>query len=86
MRAVCMSWSRSRWRRRNASAATELALLHAKAERGVVTGEAFRRRQHDLLQLMHIARLSFARRHAQPPRAPWATAHGSGFAPGRHFS
>ena len=67
-------------------AATELALLHAKAERGVVTAEAFRRRQRDLLQLMHIARLSFARRHAQPPRAPWATAHGSGFAPGRHFS
>ena len=67
-------------------AATELALLHAKAERGVVTGEAFRRRQRDLLQLMHTARMSFARRHAQPPRAPWATAHGSGFAPGRHFS
>ena len=67
-------------------AATELALLHAKAERGVVTGEMFRRRQHDLLALMHVARLSFARRHAEPPRAPWAAAHGSGFAPGRHLS
>jgi len=67
-------------------AATELALLHAKAERGVVTPGAFRRRQHDLLALMHVARLSFARRHAEPPRAPWAAAHGSGFAPGRHFS
>ena len=52
----------------------------------MVTGEAFRRRQRDLMQLMHTARLSFARRHAEPPRAPWAAAHGSGFAPGRHFS
>jgi protease PrsW len=67
-------------------AATELALLHAKAERGVVTPGAFRQRKHDLLALMHTARLAFARRHAEPPRAPWAAAHGSGFAPGHHFS
>ena len=73
-------------------AATELALLHAKAERGVVSPAGFRQRQHDLLALMHVARLAFARRHAgtgrhaDPPRAPWAAAHGSGFAPGRHLT
>jgi RsiW-degrading membrane proteinase PrsW (M82 family) len=73
-------------------AATELALLHAKAERGVVSPAGFRQRQHDLLALMHVARLAFARRHAgtgrhaDPPRAPWGAAHGSGFAPGHHFT
>jgi RsiW-degrading membrane proteinase PrsW (M82 family) len=67
-------------------AATELALLHAKARRGVVTQQEFRQRRRDLLALMHVARLAFARRHAEPPRAPWAAAHGSGFAPGHHFS
>jgi RsiW-degrading membrane proteinase PrsW (M82 family) len=43
-------------------AATELALLHAKAYAGLVTDEAFARRQRDLIALMRIARDSF------PPR------------------
>jgi hypothetical protein len=43
-------------------AATELALLHAKADAGLVTGAAFARRQRDLIALMRIARDSF------PPR------------------
>jgi protease PrsW len=67
-------------------AATELALLHAKAARGVVGGAAFTARQHDLLALMHVARRAFARRHADPPHAPWAPPGASAFAPGRHVS
>jgi protease PrsW len=43
-------------------AATELALLHDKAARGVVAGAEFARRQHDLLTLMQAARGSFLRR------------------------
>jgi protease PrsW len=43
-------------------AATELALLHAKADAGLVTDAAFARRQRDLIALMRIARDSF------PPR------------------
>lgn len=67
-------------------AATELALLHAKAARGVVGASTFTARQHDLLALMHVARRSFARRHAEPPHAPWAPPGASAFAPGRHVS
>jgi protease PrsW len=40
-------------------AATELALLHAKAARGVVTPDAFTQRQRALLSLMRIARRSY---------------------------
>ncbi|HSZ39655.1 MAG TPA: PrsW family intramembrane metalloprotease [Trebonia sp.] len=43
-------------------AATELALLHAKTDAGLVTDAAFARRQRDLIALMRIARDSF------PPR------------------
>jgi RsiW-degrading membrane proteinase PrsW (M82 family) len=63
-------------------AATELALLPAKADRGVLSPEAFRLRQHELLGLMHTARGAFLSRHGQdaPPPAPWAPPPGcSGF-------
>lgn len=66
-------------------AATELALLHDKARRGVFSDRAFATRQRDLLALMHAARRSFASRHAEPPHAPWAPPGASAFAPGRHL-
>ena len=61
-------------------AATELALLHDKARRGVITPEVFRQRQHDLLGLMLVARKSFLSHHPEPPAAPWAQPGGSGLA------
>jgi hypothetical protein len=61
-------------------AATELALLHDKAGRGVLSPDAFRQRQHDLLGLMYVARRAFLRRHDDPPGAPWAPDGRSGFA------
>ncbi|MBV9380138.1 MAG: hypothetical protein JO242_05645, partial [Streptosporangiaceae bacterium] len=59
-------------------AATELALLHDKAGRGMITPGRFRERQSDLLGLMNVARAEFLRRRPRPPLAPWAPA--SGFA------
>ncbi|WP_300612481.1 PrsW family intramembrane metalloprotease [Trebonia sp.] len=61
-------------------AATELALLHAKAVRGVLPLGTFRQRQHDLLGLMYVARMSFLSRHPAPPVAPWAPPGGAGIA------
>lgn len=61
-------------------AATELALLHDKARRGVITPGSFRQRQHDLLGLMLVARKSFLSRHPVPPQTPWAPPGGSGLA------
>jgi RsiW-degrading membrane proteinase PrsW (M82 family) len=63
-------------------AATELALLHDKALRGVVSPADFTRRQRELLGLMAIARESFLGRHAgsSPPPAPWAPPGRTGFA------
>jgi RsiW-degrading membrane proteinase PrsW (M82 family) len=46
-------------------AATELALLHVKARRGVISPEEFRRRQHDLLGLMYLERKAFLSRAGQ---------------------
>lgn len=69
-------------------AATELALLHDKAGRGVLGAGEFARRQHDLLNLMHWARGAFLLRHdSAPPRVPWAAAagSGSGFASGEVY-
>src|SRR5579875_3432315 len=60
-------------------AATELALLHQKAERGVISPVRFAARQQALLALMRRARGEFLRRRAQPPPAPWAVHGGSGF-------
>ena len=62
-------------------AATELALLHAKAGRGIISAETFTARRHDLLALMHFARRAVAR-HPGPSRAPWASEAGSAFTPG----
>jgi RsiW-degrading membrane proteinase PrsW (M82 family) len=71
-------------------AATELALLHVKAGRGVIGPGMFRRRQRDLLGLMYVARRSFLRSSslrgrrapADAPWAPppWAPSGGSGLA------
>ena len=92
-RRQARNWARSRGGLRAAAAmsdyqlaATELALLHAKAARGVVDPRTFTARQHDLLALMHVARRSFARRHEEPPHAPWAPPGASAFAPGRHVA
>jgi RsiW-degrading membrane proteinase PrsW (M82 family) len=63
-------------------AATELALLHSKAEAGIVTAPEFLDRQHDLVVLMHVAREAFQARHDAPPPAPWAPPGASGFAHG----
>ena len=66
-------------------AATELALLHDKAGRGVVSAPEFLDRQHDLLGLMHMAREAFLARRDAPTPTPWALPGGSGFAHGRHL-
>jgi hypothetical protein len=59
-------------------AATELALLHDKASRGVLATDLYRQRQHDLLGLMYVARKAFLSRAPAPADAPWAPAGGSG--------
>lgn len=61
-------------------AATELALLHKRAERGVVEPAWFEWRRGALLQLMAAAREAFLR---TPPRSapPWAGQGPSGFMP-----
>jgi RsiW-degrading membrane proteinase PrsW (M82 family) len=63
-------------------AATELALLHDKAGRGVVSAPRFLDRQRDLLVLMHAARSAFLGRWEGQPRPPWAASGGSGFSGG----
>lgn len=60
-------------------AATELAMLHQRAERGVIDPVTFERRRLDLLALMHAARIAFLSRRPQPPLPPWATRGPSGF-------
>ena len=60
-------------------AATELALLHQKSARRVISDDRFAQRQHDLLGLMQVARGVFLRRSPQPPEAPWAGPGSSGF-------
>jgi len=65
-------------------AATELALAHEKADRGLLDPAAFAARERSLLTLMHYARNAFTRRvpaHRATPAAPWA-AGGSAFGPG----
>jgi RsiW-degrading membrane proteinase PrsW (M82 family) len=63
-------------------AATELALLHDKTGRGVVSAPRFLDRQRDLLVLMHAARSAFLGRQGGQPRPPWALSGGSGFSGG----
>jgi RsiW-degrading membrane proteinase PrsW (M82 family) len=60
-------------------AATELALLHQKADRGVLDRAQFAGRQQALLGLMQVARSAFLRRQPVPPSAPWAGPGPSGF-------
>jgi protease PrsW len=60
-------------------AATELALLHQRAERGVISAPEFESRRQALLALMHAARLAFLSRRPHPPAPPWASPGPSGF-------
>jgi len=60
-------------------AATELAMLHQRAERGVISPQEFESRRQALLGLMHAARLAFLSRRPQPPTPPWAPQGPSGF-------
>jgi RsiW-degrading membrane proteinase PrsW (M82 family) len=60
-------------------AATELALLHQKARRGVIGHPQFTENQRALLGLMQMARAAFLRRQPEPPPAPWAGPGPSGF-------
>jgi RsiW-degrading membrane proteinase PrsW (M82 family) len=56
-------------------AATELALAHAKADRGLLDFNAFARREHSLLSLMAVARHAFTLRvpgGTEITPAPWA--------------
>ncbi|MFC5752758.1 PrsW family intramembrane metalloprotease [Actinomadura rugatobispora] len=61
-------------------AATELALLHKRAERGVADPRWFETRRDALLGLMSVARQAFLR---TPPQnaPPWAPRQPSGFMP-----
>ncbi len=63
-------------------AATELALLHQRAERRMVGPEQFAARQQALVSLMAMARDAFFRHQPEPPVPPWAQPGQSGF--GRH--
>src|SRR6266487_140289 len=60
-------------------AATELAMLHQRAERGVIGYAEFETRRQALLGLMQAARMAFLRRRPEPPVPPWAAAGPSGF-------
>jgi len=60
-------------------AATELALCHQRAERGLIDVAGFDQRSHELLTLMAMARDSFFARQAGPGSPPWARHGRSGF-------
>ncbi|MBB5157922.1 PrsW family intramembrane metalloprotease [Saccharopolyspora phatthalungensis] len=60
-------------------AATELALLHAQAEKNTIAPEAFFARREAILGLMRSARDAFFRRLPQAPAPPWARQERSGF-------
>jgi RsiW-degrading membrane proteinase PrsW (M82 family) len=60
-------------------AATELALLHKRADRGVADWAWFERRRADLLALMHLARQAFQGRRPRPLVPPWVGPGQSGF-------
>lgn len=61
-------------------AATELALLHQRAERRVIDPGRFARRQQELLGLMQVARDTFLSHQPEPPLPPWAAQGASGLA------
>jgi RsiW-degrading membrane proteinase PrsW (M82 family) len=60
-------------------ATTELALLHQKASRGVISRRQFARSQQGLLSLMQQARGEFLRRQPAPPPTPWTGSDTSAF-------
>lgn len=60
-------------------AATELALLHARAERRTITPQRFFARRDAIVGLMRVAREAFFRRRPQAPRPPWSRSEDSGF-------
>jgi len=62
-------------------AATEVGLLHRRAERGLVDAEAFARRRDGLLGGMQTAAASVLGQVAGPPRPPWAPYGPSAFRP-----
>ena len=63
-------------------AATELALVHLRAQRQIIAADQFEQRRRDLLRLMAMARSAFFQRQPEPPQPPWAPRGASGF--GRH--
>jgi RsiW-degrading membrane proteinase PrsW (M82 family) len=68
-------------------AATELALLHQRAERQVIAPVRFAERQQALLGLLHVARGAFLRQQQpQPPAPPWAANGMSGLSHGQSFA
>jgi len=62
-------------------AATELGLLHRRAERGLVDDVSFGRRRDGLLASMKTATSGLLGRLAGPPRPPWAPHGPSCFRP-----
>ncbi|MGW2310562.1 PrsW family intramembrane metalloprotease, partial [Actinomadura luteofluorescens] len=69
-------------------AATELALLHKRADRGVADQRWFVARRDSLLALMSMARQAFLRTPPRPGAGrqagpPWARQGPSGFLPPR---
>ncbi len=88
-RRAARQWARSTGGRAAAAAmadyqlaATELALLHLRQERGVIAADQFEQRRQALLRLMALARNTFFRHQPEPPHPPWAPRTHSGF--GRH--
>jgi hypothetical protein len=60
-------------------AATELALVHLRMQRGIISAGHFDERRRDLLRLMATARSAFFHRQPEPPQPPWAGPSSSGF-------
>jgi hypothetical protein len=60
-------------------AATELALCHQRADRGLIGAAQFDERRRDLLALMAMAHDAFFAQHAGPGSVPWARQGHSGF-------
>ena len=90
-RRAARNWARSAGGRPAAGAmtdyqlaATELALVHQRAERGMISGGQFAARQQALVLLMSAARDLFFRHQPEPPVPPWAQSGHSGFGRHRH--
>ncbi len=85
-RRIARNWARTSGGMASAKAmsdyqleATELALLHQRAERGIIDPGRFEERRHALLGAMQTARNAFLSRSPQPPLPPWAPQGHSGF-------